>query len=124
MISPKESPKPRWRLRRAALVVVTALAAAQVPDYQRGAYLVNGLGHCAACHTPRNSLGAEQQGQALAGGLIPVQNWLAPALTDAARPACSAGRRPMWWPCSRQAWPRRLPSSAPWPRWCSAVRSI
>ena len=30
MISPKESPKPRWRLRRAALVVVTALAAAQV----------------------------------------------------------------------------------------------
>lgn len=60
-----------------------ALATAQVPDYQRGAYLVNGLGHCAACHTPRNSLGAEQQGQALAGGLIPVQNWLAPALTDA-----------------------------------------
>jgi len=62
-----------------------ALATAQVPDYQRGAYLVNGLGHCAACHTPRNSLGAEQQGQALAGGLIPVQNWLAPALTDAAQ---------------------------------------
>ena len=60
-----------------------ALATAQVPDYQRGAYLVNGLGHCAACHTPRNSLGAEQQGQALAGGLIPVQNWLASALTDA-----------------------------------------
>ena len=60
-----------------------ALATAQVPDYQRGAYLVNGLGHCAACHTPRNSLGAEQQGQALAGGLIPVQNWLAPARTDA-----------------------------------------
>lgn len=59
-----------------------AVAAAQVPAYQRGAYLVNGLGHCAACHTPRNSLGAEQQGQALAGGLIPVQNWLAPALTD------------------------------------------
>ena len=34
-----------------------ALATAQVPDYQRGAYLVNGLGHCAACHTPPQQLG-------------------------------------------------------------------
>ena len=50
-----------------AAAVPQALATAQAPDYQRGAYLVNGLGHCAACHTPRNSLGAEQQGQALAG---------------------------------------------------------
>jgi mono/diheme cytochrome c family protein len=62
-----------------------ALAAAQGPDYQRGAYLVTGLGHCAACHTPRNALGATQDGRAFAGGLIPVQHWLAPALTDAAQ---------------------------------------
>ncbi|PIF26597.1 cytochrome c [Acidovorax sp. 56] len=60
------------------------------PDYQRGAYLVNGLGHCAACHTPRNAMGATRDGQALAGGLIPVQNWLAPALTDPAQAGVQA----------------------------------
>lgn len=59
-------------------------------DYQRGAYLVNGLGHCAACHTPRNAWGATRDGRALAGGLIPVQNWLAPALTDAAQAGMQA----------------------------------
>ncbi|QIL69201.1 cytochrome c [Diaphorobacter sp. HDW4B] len=49
-------------------------------DWNRGAYLVQGLGHCAACHTPRNVLGATQDGAAFRGGLIPVQNWYAPAL--------------------------------------------
>ena len=34
----------------------------QTAEYNRGAYLVNGLGHCAACHTPRNALGAELAG--------------------------------------------------------------
>ncbi|WP_431274491.1 molybdopterin cofactor-binding domain-containing protein [Variovorax ureilyticus] len=34
--------------------------AAQSAEWNRGAYLVNGLGHCGACHTPRNALGAEQ----------------------------------------------------------------
>jgi mono/diheme cytochrome c family protein len=47
----------------------------------RGAYLVNGLGHCSACHTARNALGATD-GLNLAGGLIPVQNWYAPSLTS------------------------------------------
>ena len=49
------------------------------PD--RGAYLVKGLGHCSACHGARNALGATASGLGLAGGLIPVQNWYAPALT-------------------------------------------
>ena len=53
-------------------------------EYNRGAYLVNGLGYCAACHTPRNALGASSQGLAFSGGLIPVQNWYAPALNAAA----------------------------------------
>lgn len=57
---------------------------AQSAEWNRGAYLVNGLGHCAACHTPRNALGASRQGLALGGGLIPVQNWYAPALNAAA----------------------------------------
>lgn len=41
----------------------------QSAQWNRGAYLVNGLGHCAACHSPRNLLGAEKGGAAfLAGG--------------------------------------------------------
>lgn len=56
----------------------------QSAQWQRGAYLVNGLGHCAACHTPRNALGASNSSRAFGGGLIPVQNWYAPALNAAA----------------------------------------
>jgi mono/diheme cytochrome c family protein len=47
-------------------------------DWNRGAYLVEGLGHCSACHSPRNSLGAS--GPGLRGGLIPVLDWYAPSL--------------------------------------------
>ena len=51
-------------------------------EWNRGAYLVKGLGHCAACHTARNALGASDAGLDLAGGLIPMQNWYAPSLTS------------------------------------------
>ncbi len=51
-------------------------------EVQRGAYLVRGLGHCSACHAPRNALGASSNMLDLAGGLIPVQNWYAPSLTN------------------------------------------
>jgi mono/diheme cytochrome c family protein len=47
-------------------------------DWNRGAYLVEGLGHCAACHSPRNGLGAT--GARLSGGRIPIVGWYAPAL--------------------------------------------
>ena len=60
------------------------LESAQTAEYNRGAYLVNGLGHCAACHTPRNALGATTEAKAFTGGLIPVQNWYAPALNAVA----------------------------------------
>lgn len=51
----------------------------QSAQWNRGAYLVNGLGHCAACHSPRNALGAEKGGASfLAGGM--VDGWEAPAL--------------------------------------------
>jgi mono/diheme cytochrome c family protein len=53
-------------------------------DWNRGAYLVKGLGHCAACHTARNALGATDTGLDLAGGLIPMQNWYAPSLASPA----------------------------------------
>jgi len=48
--------------------------------WNRGAYLVEGLGHCSACHSPRNALGAEQQSSYLAGGF--AEGWEAPALTS------------------------------------------
>ena len=56
----------------------------QSADWNRGAYLVDGLGHCSACHTQRNALGASSNMLDLSGGLIPMQNWYAPALTSPA----------------------------------------
>lgn len=45
---------------------------------KRGAYLTEGLGHCGACHTPRNVLGAERTSKKLAGG--EAEGWTAYAL--------------------------------------------
>jgi nicotinate dehydrogenase subunit B len=56
----------------------------QTAEWNRGAYLVNGLGHCGACHTARNALGAEQGGQAYLAGAI-ADGWEAPALTALSR---------------------------------------
>jgi mono/diheme cytochrome c family protein len=50
-------------------------------EWNRGAYLAEGLSHCGACHTPRNLLGAEKVKDAYAGAEI--DGWIAPALTDA-----------------------------------------
>jgi mono/diheme cytochrome c family protein len=44
-------------------------------EYNRGGYLVEGLAHCGACHTPRNALGAERTSAQFAGG--EVDNWTA-----------------------------------------------
>jgi nicotinate dehydrogenase subunit B len=49
-------------------------------QWNRGAYLVEGLGHCGACHSPRNALGAEQPKAYLAGGF--AEGWEAPPLTS------------------------------------------
>lgn len=49
-------------------------------EWNRGAYLVEGLGHCGACHTPRNFMGATEPSQALTGAI--VDGWYAPNLTD------------------------------------------
>jgi len=54
----------------------------QTAEWNRGAYLVDGLGHCIACHGTRNSLGATQDRLGLAGGLIPIENWYAPSLNS------------------------------------------
>jgi mono/diheme cytochrome c family protein len=55
---------------------------AQTAAWNRGAYLVRGLGHCNACHGHRNALGATGGTLDLSGGLIPMQNWYAPSLSD------------------------------------------
>lgn len=49
-------------------------------EWNRGAYLVEGLAHCGACHTPRNALGAERVNAQFAGG--EVDNWHAYAIND------------------------------------------
>jgi mono/diheme cytochrome c family protein len=51
---------------------------AKSAEWNRGVYLVEGLAHCGACHTPRNALGAERAGAPFAGG--DVENWRAYAI--------------------------------------------
>jgi mono/diheme cytochrome c family protein len=59
----------------------------QSTAWNRGAYLIEGLGHCGACHTPRNLAGSEESAQAYAGGT--AEGWNAPAL-DGTNPATRA----------------------------------
>lgn len=51
--------------------------------WNRGAYLVEGLGHCGTCHTPKNITGGDRGGEALQGALL--QDWYAPDLTADSR---------------------------------------
>jgi mono/diheme cytochrome c family protein len=51
----------------------------QSSEWNRGAYLVNGLGHCGGCHTPKNALGADKTKLDLQGATL--DNWVAPDLT-------------------------------------------
>ena len=53
--------------------------AGQSPEWNRGAYLVNGPGHCSGCHTPKNALGADESGRRFQGGNL--DTWIAPDLT-------------------------------------------
>ena len=57
--------------------------AEQSGDWNRGAYLVQGLAHCGACHSTRNALGAPIAGHAYDGALMPGGDWYAPSLTAA-----------------------------------------
>lgn len=52
-------------------------------QWNRGAYLVQGLGHCSECHDARNARGAVSSERALMGGEIPGQSWYAPDLSTA-----------------------------------------
>jgi mono/diheme cytochrome c family protein len=52
-------------------------------EWNRGGYLVEGVAHCGACHTPKNLFGADKRPRAYGGGL--VQGWFAPRLDGAER---------------------------------------
>ena len=52
-------------------------------EWNRGAYLVHALGHCGACHAPRDALGAIEKEFELGGGQLAMQNWYAPSLRAA-----------------------------------------
>ena len=54
--------------------------ASKSPEWNRGAYLIEGLGHCSACHSPRNVLGAIEQDRAFTGATI--DGWFALNLTS------------------------------------------
>jgi mono/diheme cytochrome c family protein len=54
---------------------------AQSDEWNRGAYLVEGLGHCGACHSGRNWLGGIAESKLYAGGPIPMLGWDALPLT-------------------------------------------
>ncbi|RCS22162.1 cytochrome c [Phyllobacterium salinisoli] len=49
-------------------------------EWNRGAYLVEGLGHCGTCHSPKTILGSARSGDALEGSVL--QNWFAPNITN------------------------------------------
>ena len=59
-------------------------AADKPQQWQRGRYLVEGLGHCAACHSPRNALGAILPGREFSGGMMLSEKWLAPSMLSMA----------------------------------------
>ncbi|MFZ0609437.1 MAG: c-type cytochrome [Xanthobacteraceae bacterium] len=52
-------------------------------QWNRGAYLAEGAGHCGMCHTPKNVLGADKASEALQG--YALQGWFAPNITNDAR---------------------------------------
>jgi mono/diheme cytochrome c family protein len=52
----------------------------QSPEWNRGAFLVQGPGHCTACHTPKSFLGGDKTSQYLRGS--EVQGWFAPDITN------------------------------------------
>ncbi len=62
--------------------------AGKSPEWNCGAYLAEGLGHCGLCHTPKNFLGGDKSSAPLQG--YALQGWFAPDITNDARRGLSA----------------------------------
>jgi mono/diheme cytochrome c family protein len=56
---------------------------AKSAEWNRGRYLVDALGHCGTCHTPKTYLGADKNSAYLQGGRL--QGWFAPNITADSR---------------------------------------
>ena len=95
----------------------------QGAEWNRGAYLVQGLGHCAMCHTAINALGGSSESKAFEGGMIPNQNCTRRRSRPTARPAWATGRSTTSPTCCR--WARRTAarSTARWRRWSTTACS-
>jgi mono/diheme cytochrome c family protein len=92
----------RWPLAIWDLVFMSRGSYAAKPEHDavwnRGAYLVQGLGHCGACHTPRGLAFQEKalddnSSTYLAGALLDA--WSAPNLRGDLRTASASGRKPI-----------------------------
>jgi mono/diheme cytochrome c family protein len=57
--------------------------ASKSAEWNRGAYLTDGLGHCGLCHTPKNLLGGDKTNKRLQG--YALQGWFAPNITNDSR---------------------------------------
>lgn len=93
-VAPSARPNDAHRLRypystQAALAVWRAFSFRPEPfaieptqsaEWNRGAYLVQGLGHCIACHGARGALGATDEKGGLRGGTLAIDGWYAPSL--------------------------------------------
>lgn len=78
-------PLAAWRWMFAPAVEEHQAQAAADPVIDRGAYLVEGLGHCGACHTPRALTMQEKalsaaDGNAFLSGSAPLEGWIAKSL--------------------------------------------
>ncbi|MDA9491264.1 c-type cytochrome [Bradyrhizobium sp. CCBAU 11361] len=93
VVSRNKSPELRWPFGHRGLMRIWNTMffkpglfepdQSQSAAWNRGGYLVTGLSHCGACHTPKNYFGADKQAQALSGN--EVGGWYAPRLDGAPR---------------------------------------
>ena len=69
----------------------SAPAGADAVAWTRGRYLVEGLGHCQECHSPRDALGGMRDASRGTGAVLPGLPWYAPSLRDAAQAGTNDG---------------------------------
>ena len=100
-IQPRRHHKLRWpyssplalRAWRALFFKPDETPPAQDPahaEWQRGQYLVYGVGHCMECHGERNALGALTGKVFSTGAVLPARQWFAPSLNDSAGASVAA----------------------------------
>ena len=96
----------------------------QSAQWNRGAYLVEGLGHCSMCHTAINVLGGSSESKEFEGGMIPNQNWYAPSLTSNREAGLGDWSIKDIAICCRSASRIAAPFTARWPRSSTTACSI